>query len=103
VDDLIECGVSAHDPQLRANSLDGIVGAYKGKLCANVDLDRQMFAFCSPEDIRNQVREVVEQMGGANGGLMVSGSISDATLPLENIEALCDALEEFCLRRRPSD
>ena len=48
VDDLIECGVTSHDPQLRANTLDGIERCYKGKLCVNADLDRQMFAFCTP-------------------------------------------------------
>ena len=101
VDDLIECGVSAHDPQVRANTLEGIESAYKRKLCANVDLDRQMFAFCTPEDIWNQVREVVERMGAPEGGLMVSGSISDATLPLENVEALCEALETYCLKGVP--
>lgn len=98
VDDLIECGVSVHDPQFRANTLEGIVRAYKGRLCANVDLDRQMFAFCKPDDIREQVRETVEQMGAPEGGLMISGSVWDDNTPLENIEALCSALEDFCLK-----
>lgn len=100
VDDLIECGVSLHDPQLRASTLDGIVRAYKGKLCANVDLDRQMFAFCTPEDIRNQVKEVVERMDAPEGGLMVMGSVWDSDVPLENIEALCTAVEDYCLRAK---
>jgi len=95
VDDLIEIGVSAHDPQLRANTLDGIVQKYRGRLCANVDLDRQMFAFCTPEDIRAQVREVVERMYLPEGGLMLSGSVWDSNTPIENIAALCDALEEY--------
>ena len=62
-----------------------------------------MFAFCKPEDIWNQVEEVMERMGAPEGGLMVSGSISDATLPLENIEALCEAIETFCLKGKPED
>jgi hypothetical protein len=95
VDDLIEIGVSVHDPQLRANTLDGIVAKYRGRLCANVDLDRQMFAFCTPEDIRAQVRDVVERMGRPEGGLMLSGSVWDANTPIENIEALCGALEVY--------
>jgi len=95
VDDLIEIGVSAHDPQLRANTLDGIVQKYRGRLCANVDLDRQMFAFCTPEDIRAQVTEVVERMYLPEGGLMLSGSVWDSNTPIENIAALCDALEEY--------
>jgi uroporphyrinogen decarboxylase len=97
VDDLIECGVSVHDPQYRANGLDGIERAYKGKLCANVDLDRQMFAFCTPQEITEHVRGVVSRMYLPDGGLMVSGSVWDANTPLENIEALCSAIEECCL------
>jgi hypothetical protein len=96
VDDLIECGVSAHDPQFRANTLEGIERAYKGRLCANVDLDRQMYAFCTPSDIREQVREVVERMSLPEGGLMLSGSVWDSNTPLENIEALCQAMEDYC-------
>jgi uroporphyrinogen decarboxylase len=96
VDDLIECGVSVHDPQLRANTLPGIVAHYKGKLCANVDLDRQSFAFLTPAQIRDQVAGVVEAMYDPRGGLMISGSIWDEKTPLENIEALSAAVEEFC-------
>lgn len=97
VEDLIECGVSVHDPQLRANTLPGIVAAYKGKLCANVDLDRQSFAFLTPAEIRRQVEEVVEAMYDPRGGLMLSGSIWDENTPLENIAALCEAVEDACI------
>jgi len=100
VDDLVECGVSMHDPQLRANTLDGIEKHYKGKMCINLDLDRQMFPFCSAEDIRNQVKEAVERLSLPEGGLRVFGSIYGGNVPLENIEALCEALEEFCIQSR---
>ena len=97
VDDLLECGVSVHDPQVRANTIDGIARAYKGKLCANVDLDRQMFRFCRPDDIWRQVEESVQKVGSPEGGIMLAGSVWDAGVPLENIEALCSALEQFRL------
>ena len=96
VDDLIECGVSLHDPQLRANTLDGIRAAYKGRMCINLDLDRQMFPFCSPRDITRQVAEVVEALGSPEGGLMICGSVSGANVSLANIDALCGSLEELC-------
>lgn len=97
VDDLVECGVSIHDPQLRANTLEGIKKAYKGKLCINLDLDRQMFPFCKPQDIKEQVREAVEELNSPEGGLMIFGEMRDESIPLENIEALCEAFEEYCL------
>ncbi len=100
VDDLIECGVSMHDPQLRANTLEGIEKVYKGKMCINLDLDRQMIPFCKPKEIREQVRLVVERLGSREGGLMLSGVCGDDA-PLENIEALCVALEENCLANMP--
>ena len=97
VDDLVEVGVSMHDPQLRANTLDGIERVYKGKMCINLDLDRQMFAFCKPQDIWKQVRDVVARLNSPEGGLMVSGSVWDHNTPLENIEALIASIEKYCL------
>lgn len=97
VDDLVECGVSVHDPQFRANTLDGIERVYKGKMCIDLDLDRQMFAFCKPSDIRNQIRESVERLNSPEGGLMMKAEVSGTNVPLENIEAICSAMEEFCL------
>ncbi len=95
IDDLIECGVSIHDPQIRANTLEGIARTYKGKkICVKVDLDEQMFAFCKPTDIRRQIKEVAEKLYSPQGGLMIYGDPSP-DVPLENIEAICSALEEF--------
>jgi len=102
VDDLVECGVSMHDPQFRANTLEGIAEAYKGKMCINLDLDRQMFAFCQPEDITRQVRDVVETLNAPEGGLMIWGVVSGGNVPLENIEAICEAMETYCLTDAPS-
>jgi uroporphyrinogen decarboxylase len=96
VDDLIECGVTVHDPQLRANTLDGIVRAYKGKLCACVDLDRQSFPFLSPAALRQQVKDVVDAMASPEGGLMLVAAFYGADIPLANIEAVCDAMERRC-------
>ena len=102
VDDLVECGVSVHDPQLRANTIEGIAAAYKGKLCALVDLDRQMLPFCTPDDIWRQVQAVVDQVGSPEGGLMLLGSVTADDVPLANIEALCAALEHFSGREMGS-
>lgn len=99
VDDLIECGVSIHDPQYRANTLEGIKRAYKGKMCIYLDLDRQMLPFCTPDEIKEHVRSAVDELYLAEGGLIVEGSVWDNVTPLENIEALCTALEDYCLDR----
>ena len=96
VDDLVECGVSVHDPQLRPNTLEGMVKAYKGKLCAWVDLDQQGFTFMTPQEIREQVRSVVDAMGAPEGGLMLRAAFADPNTPLRNIAAMAEAMEEYC-------
>lgn len=96
VDDLIECGVSLHDPQIRANTLAGIEKKYKDRMCIELDLDRQMFPFCKPQDIKNQIEQSIETLNLPQGGLMLCASICGADVPLENIEALCNCLEKLC-------
>ena len=98
VDDLIECGISTHDPQLRANTLEGIARCYKGKICIDLDLDRQLFPFAEPREMWDQVEEVVETLYLPQGGLMLKAAVYGDDIPLENIEALAAALEEFCLK-----
>jgi uroporphyrinogen decarboxylase len=97
IDDLIECGVSTHDPQLSVNTLDGIVRAYKGRLCAVIDFGQEI-VLMSPQDIKESIREIVAKMGSPQGGLAIRAwAISD--VPLENVEAFCTAAEAYCLPR----
>ncbi|MHA1791271.1 MAG: uroporphyrinogen decarboxylase family protein [Promethearchaeota archaeon] len=97
VDDLVECGVSVHDPQLRANTLEGIKRAYKGKMCVDLDLDRQSFPFDSPGELKEQVAKSVELLSAPEGGLMMKAEISDPNVPLKNIKALLDSFMEHCI------
>ncbi len=100
IDDLVDCGVTIHDPQVRANTIDGIAKAYRGKLCAMVDIDEQMLPFCSPEDIDRQIREIVEKVGSPEGGLIIY-AIPSEDVPLENIEAICSGWENYCFYNWP--
>jgi len=96
IPDLVECGVNIINPQFRANGLDNLVRVCKGKVCVAIDLDRQMFPFCSPKDIDEHVREVVEKLGSPEGGLIIQAECA-SDVPLENIEALCVAMEKYRL------
>ena len=96
VDDMVECGVSIHDPQERANTIEGIKKHYKGKICIDLDLDRQFFPFAKPEGIKKQIKTAVQELAMPEGGFMMKAEISDLNVPLENIIAICDALEENC-------
>jgi len=94
IPDLIECGVDVLNPQIRANGLDNLVRTCKGKVHVAIDLDRQMFPFCGPRDIDNHIREVVAALGSREGGLSLGAEVDDG-VPIENIEAICMAMEKY--------
>jgi hypothetical protein len=93
IQDLIECGVNVINPQVRANGLDRLAAQCKNKVCVDLDLDRQMFPFCTPDDIAAHVREAVEKLGSPQGGLWLSAEVGP-DVPIANIEAICQALEQ---------
>jgi len=94
IQDLIECGVNVINPQIRANGLDNLVATCKGRVCVDLDLDRQLFPFCTPADIDAHVRQAVEALGSPEGGLWLTAEVDDG-VPLENVEAICAALDKY--------
>jgi len=95
IEDLIECGVTIINPQVRANTLEGIAKVAKGKVCINLDLDRQLFPLATPQQIRDHIREAIDLLAMEEGGLMLVAEC-EPDVPLRNIEAICDAFEEWC-------
>ncbi|HEX2951979.1 MAG TPA: uroporphyrinogen decarboxylase family protein, partial [Armatimonadota bacterium] len=94
IPDLVECGVNVVNPQFRANGLANLVATCKGKVCIDLDLDRQMLPFATPEQIDAHVLEAVEAMAMPEGGLWLRGECAP-DVPLENIDALCTAMEKY--------
>ena len=92
--DLQECGADIINPQYRANGLDNLEKVCKGKIPINLDLDRQLFPFGTPNDMRKHVEECVKRLYLPEGGLGLSLEIGQEE-PLDNIEALFDAVNEF--------
>ena len=79
------------DPRQRPGHL---VRECKGKVCVDLDLDRQLFPFCTPAEIDAHVRECVEALG-ARRAACGSKAEMGPDVPLENIEAICAALEKY--------
>lgn len=94
IPDLVECGVDVLNPQVGANGLQNLAKAGKGKVCIDLDLDRQKFPFWNPNDIDRHIKEAVEILGSPEGGLWLRAEIGD-DIPLENVEAICVALEKY--------
>lgn len=96
IDDFIECGASIHGPQAGAISLEEIKKYYKGRICIELDLDRQKFSFYKPKEMKNEIKKSIEALNSPEGGLMLFAGIFDNTVPLENVEALCQAFVKYC-------
>ena len=95
IPDLIEAGVRAINPQIRANGLDGLVRCAKGKVAIDLDLDRQLFPFATPSEIADHIGEAFEALYDPAGGLMMLAEVGP-DVPLENLDAICRVLEELC-------
>ncbi|MGC9520828.1 MAG: uroporphyrinogen decarboxylase family protein, partial [Anaerolineae bacterium] len=94
IPDLVDCGVNVINPQVGANGLETLAEVCKGKVCVDLDLDRQLFPFASPEEIEDHVRAAVETLGAPEGGLWLMAEIGE-DVPLRNIAAIFDALERY--------
>ena len=76
------------------NGLDWIEANIKGKVCIDLDIDRQRITpFGTPQQVRDLVKEEISRLGTRDGGLMLTYGWYPG-VPLENIKALMDALEE---------
>ena len=91
------CGLRSKRGSIRRfvrTGLDNLVRVCKGKVCIDLDLDRQMFPFCKPEEIDKHVEECVKAMAMPEGGLWLEAECAP-DVPLENIEAICAAMDEY--------
>jgi len=95
MDDFIDCGVNIINPQDLCNGIDNLVRDVKGRMCIRLDIDRQTIVpFGTRKEIRELIEEEVRKLGSPQGGLEIIAGIYPPTPP-ENIDALCEALEEF--------
>ncbi len=94
IPDLVDAGVKVINPQYRANGLDELARVCKGKVCVDLDLDRQLFPFATPRELDQHIRGSVEKLGSRQGGLWLKAELN-YEVPLANIEAVCQALETY--------
>ena len=94
IGDLVECGVNVINPQFRANGLENLAAVCRGKVCVDLDIDRQMLPFCTPADIDDHIRSSVEALATPAGGLWLNCPCGP-DVSLANIEAVCVALEKY--------
>jgi uroporphyrinogen decarboxylase len=95
VDDIVVSGVDALNLQDLVNGIDWIAANLKGRVCIDVDIDRQQITrFGNPGQIDKLIREEVEKLGGREGGLMMIYGLYPG-VPLNNVKAVMDAMERY--------
>lgn len=93
--DLTRCGVDVLNLQDIVNGIDWIAANLKGRICIDIDIDRQQITcFGSPEQIDSLIRQEVEKLGSRQGGLMMIYGLYPG-VPLENVKAVMDAMERY--------
>ncbi len=92
---LIDGGAAVLNLQDLVNGIDWIKETLKGRVCIDLDIDRQKITpNGSPEQVDALIREEVEKLGGRDGGLMMIYGLYPG-VPLENAKALMDAMEKY--------
>lgn len=95
VEDLIDGGVQSLNLQDLVNGIDWIRDTLKGRVCIDLDIDRQKITrFGSPDDIDSLIRKEVETLGSPEGGLSMIYGLYPG-VPLDNVAALMDAMERY--------
>ena len=95
VDDLLDGGVEIVNLQDLVNGVDWISDRLGGKVCVELDVDRQNVTVNgTPEEIDRLIRTEVESIGRKEGGLMMVYGLYPGT-PLCNAAAVMDAMEKY--------
>ena len=77
------------------NGIDWIAGKFRGKLCVELDIDRQKITpYGTPSEIDKLIRDEVSKISTPEGGLAMIFGLYPGT-PLENVKALMDAMEKY--------
>lgn len=95
VGDIVVSGVDALNLQDLVNGIDWIEANLKGRVCIDIDIDRQQITrFRSPEQIDKLIREEVEKLGSREGGLMMIYGLYPG-VPIDNVKAVMDSMEKY--------
>ena len=95
VDDIVDSGVEVINLQDLVNGIDWIADKFKGKICVDLDIDRQSITpYGTPAQIDALIREEVSKIGTREGGLTMIYGLYPG-VPLENVKALMDAMEKY--------
>lgn len=95
IDGLIDSRVAVINLQDLVNGIDWIAQTLKGKVCIDLDIDRQEITpKGTPEEVDALILQEVQKLGSKKGGLMMIYGLYPG-VPLKNVKALMDAMEKY--------
>ena len=95
VDDIVSSGVEVINLQDLVNGIDWIAEKFRGKVCVDLDIDRQSITpYATPEQIDALIREEVTKIATPEGGLCMTYGLYPG-VSLENAKAVMDAMEKY--------
>ncbi len=99
IEDLIEIGVDALNPvQVSARNMDParLKREFGGRLAFWGAIDtRDVLPFKSPDEVREEVRKMIEMMGKSGGYVLASVQTIQAEVPPENIVAMFEEARSY--------
>ncbi|MBQ7384620.1 MAG: hypothetical protein IJV72_07530, partial [Clostridia bacterium] len=95
VDDIVDSGVEVINLQDLVNGIDWIAERFRGKVCVDLDIDRQHITpKGTPEQIDALILEEVSKIATPQGGLCMTYGLYPG-VPLENVKVIMDAMEKY--------
>jgi len=95
LDQIIDSGANILNIQDKVNGIVNIRKICKGKVCIDLDFDRQqLLPYGSPDEIERHLKYSIRQLGSINGGLMMEAWIGPE-VSLKNIDVICSMYEKY--------
>ena len=92
---MLASGVQVFNLQDRVNGIDWIASRFAGKICIELDIDRQGTTYTgTPHQIVALIREEVPNLSRKTCGLMLIYGLYPG-IPLQNVKALMDAMNRY--------
>jgi uroporphyrinogen decarboxylase len=98
LDDLVNLGIDGLHPLEPAAGVDlgWVKERYGDRLCLMGNIDtREILPYGKPEDVRREVRRVIQQAARGGGLIIASANMLTADVPVENVFAIYEAVREF--------
>lgn len=93
--DILNAGVDILNIQDLVNGIEWIKDTLKGKICIELDIDRQeVTVLAAPERIDALIKHEVQTLGSREGGLILMYGLYPG-VPVENIKAVMDSMERY--------